>query len=140
AGEALEMSAGPEILASSDITIHPGMPVVFGDRLRIREVYQNLIENAIKYRENNRKLILTIGCLEKESEPVFFVKDNGIGIQKPYFEKIFGLFEKLDARSNGSGIGLAIVKRIIELHCGRIWVESESGTGSVFYFTIQTKE
>jgi signal transduction histidine kinase len=83
----------------------------------------------------------TSPCIEigmrQGAEPVFFVKDNGIGIEPEYHEKIFGLFERLDPTSEGTGIGLALVKRIIEMHGGEIWVESEgTGTGSTFCFTI----
>jgi signal transduction histidine kinase len=74
---------------------------------------------------------------EEDGKPVFFVRDNGMGIAPEYHERVFGLFNKLDATSEGTGIGLALVKRIIEVHGGRIWVESELGSGSTFYFTLQ---
>ena len=67
---------------------------------------------------------------------IFYVKDNGIGIEPEYHERIFRLFDKLDSTSDGTGVGLALVKRIIEFHGGRIWVESEAGKGAVFYFTL----
>jgi signal transduction histidine kinase len=72
--------------------------------------------------------------------PIFFVRDNGIGIAPEYHERIFGLFNKLDANSEGTGIGLALVKRIVEFHGGRIWVESEAGKGSTFYFTLNLNQ
>ena len=71
---------------------------------------------------------------------IFFVRDNGIGIDPRFTERIFGLFNKLDARTEGTGIGLALVKRIIEFHGGRIWVESELGKGTTFYFTLPSRE
>ena len=71
--------------------------------------------------------------------PIFFVKDNGMGIAPEFHERIFGLFNKLDPDSEGTGIGLALVKRIVEFHGGMIWVESEAGMGSTFYFTLPTK-
>jgi len=73
---------------------------------------------------------------EDGSKTVFYVKDNGIGVAPEYHKRIFGLFNKLDARSEGTGVGLALVKRIIEFHGGRIWIESEEGKGSTFYFTL----
>jgi two-component system, chemotaxis family, sensor kinase Cph1 len=73
---------------------------------------------------------------EEQGKPIFYVKDNGMGIAPEYHERIFGLFNKLDAKSEGTGVGLALVKRIIEVHGGRIWVESDTGQGSVFYFTL----
>ena len=82
---------------------------------------------------------IAIGALgsERSGLPVFFVQDNGAGIEPEYFERIFGLFNKLDAKSEGTGVGLALVKRIIVLHGGHIWVESDgAGRGSTFYFTL----
>ncbi len=74
----------------------------------------------------------------KADKPVFYVRDNGLGIDAEHHDRIFGLFNKLDANSDGTGIGLAIVKRIIEVHGGRIWVQSEAGNGSTFFFTLPT--
>lgn len=112
-------------------------PEAEGDPLRIREVWQNLIENAIKYRGTQDHLVINLGYLKVAKETIFYVKDNGAGIAKPYLESIFGLFEKLDVQSEGSGLGLALIKRIVELHGGRIWAESEGeGRGSTFFFTL----
>ena len=120
------------------INISDNMPVVFADKIRIREVFQNLIENAVKFREKNRQLEINIGCEKSNEKCVFYIKDNGIGVEKEYLSKIFGLFDKLDPNSEGTGIGLAIVKRIIELHGGKIWAESEgSGLGMSLYFTLR---
>lgn len=76
---------------------------------------------------------------DEEGKPIFFVQDNGIGIEPQYQDRIFGLFNKLDANTEGTGIGLALVKRIIEVHNGKIWLESEPGKGTTFYFTLPGK-
>ena len=102
---------------------------------------ENLIDNAAKYMGKQPKPLIEIGSLKAKNEIVIFVRDNGIGIEPKYHTKIFGLFEKLDSTSEGTGIGLALVKRIIETHGGRIWVESEGlGKGSTFCFTIPNKQ
>lgn len=119
------------------IKIDPDMPEVNVDRVRVREALTNLIENAIKFMGDQPGPEICIGLKENGDGPVFFVRDNGIGIEAKYHERIFTLFEKLDAHKDGSGAGLAIVKRIIEVHGGRIWVESAGpGTGSTFFFTL----
>ena len=126
-------------LESLHITVltQPNLPSVRGDLQRITEVLQNLLDNAAKYMGDQPTPIIEIGQQSMEDgKPIFFVKDNGIGIAPEYHERIFGLFNKLDAKSEGTGVGLALVKRIVEFHGGRIWVESEVGIGSTFYFTL----
>jgi signal transduction histidine kinase len=126
-------------LRSKHVTVHvqPHLPIISGDRIRLREVFENLIDNAVKYMGDQRNPVIEVGFHENEGEPVMFVKDNGIGIESRYHTKIFGLFEKLDPNVEGTGIGLALVKRIIETHGGKIWVESEGpGKGTKFCFTI----
>jgi PAS domain S-box-containing protein len=118
------------------IKIAPNLPCVYGDRVRLREVFEHLIDNAAKYMGDQPTPIVEVGKRAEEN-PIFFVKDNGIGIESQYCHKIFGLFEKLDPTIEGTGIGLALVKRIIEVHGGRIWAESDGlGKGSTFCFTI----
>ena len=113
------------------------MPIVYGDRVRLREVFENLIGNAAKYTGDQPNPMIEIGTKDEENEVVIFVKDNGMGIEPQYQKKVFGLFDKLNPNSDGTGIGLALIKRIIETHGGRIWVESEGlGKGSTFCFTI----
>jgi signal transduction histidine kinase len=113
------------------------MPVVNVDRDRVREAVMNLVENAIKFMGDQPHPKIEIGVRYDRDQPVFFVKDNGIGIDPQYHTKIFGLFEKLDANTGGSGTGLTIVQRIIEVHGGRIWVESAGANqGSTFYFSL----
>jgi signal transduction histidine kinase len=121
------------------VLTQPNLPAVHGDRQRLTEVLQNLLDNAIKYMGNQPDPRIEIGQQgEEDDRPIFFVKDNGIGIASEYHERIFGLFNKLDPRSDGTGVGLALVKRIVELHGGRISVESELGKGSTFYFSLPT--
>ena len=127
-------------LEIKNITVHtqPNMPAIYGDKPRLVEALQNLIDNAAKYIGNQTNPIIEIGTEPGRSGEVkFFVRDNGIGIAPEYHERIFGLFNKLDANSEGTGIGLALVKKIIEVHGGKIWVNSELGKGSTFYFTLK---
>ena len=119
------------------VAIQPDLPAVFGDRQRLVEVLQNLIDNAVKFMGDEQNPQIEIGQLgEDNGKPVFFVKDNGIGIAPKYHDQVFGLFNRLNQDVEGTGIGLALVKRIIEVHGGRIWIESEAGQGSTFYFTL----
>jgi len=123
------------------VIVSPDLPLVCADRPRLAEVVENLIDNAAKYMGKQPKPLIEIGSLQAKNEIVIFVRDNGIGIEPKYHAKIFGLFEKLDSTSEGTGIGLALAKRIIETHGGRIWVESEGlGKGSTFCFTIPNKQ
>ena len=131
-------------LEKLNVTVHtqPNLPIVHGDRQRLTEVLQNLIDNAAKYMGDQPGPRIEIGQQGEDTEhgqPIFFVKDNGIGIAPEYHERVFGLFNKLDSQSEGTGIGLALVKRIIEVHGGRIWVESRLGEGSTFYFTLNSE-
>jgi PAS domain S-box-containing protein len=137
AGEARELLAGPIRENGITVTIARDLPDVFVDHTRIREVLTNLIENAIKFRGDQPEPKVEIGVHYEEDRPVFYVRDNGIGIETQYLTRIFGLFEKLDPKTEGTGVGLAIVKRIIEVHGGTIWVESAGlGKGTTFWFTM----
>ncbi len=111
--------------------------MVKGDRIQLLQVFQNLISNGIKYR-SERTPKIHIGLEDKGSEWLFSVRDNGIGIAPQYAERIFRLFQRLHTRKeySGTGIGLAVCKKIIERHGGRIWVESEPEEGSTFNFTL----
>ncbi|TXD53967.1 MULTISPECIES: ATP-binding protein [unclassified Polaribacter] len=121
------------------ITVQENLPVLFGNALKFKQVFQNLIQNAIKYSDKEEGVI-EIGASEKGEYFEFFIKDNGIGIHSDYFEKIFKVFTKLESISSSSGIGLSIVKKIIQFYKGVIWLESEEGIGTTFYFTIPKQE
>jgi signal transduction histidine kinase len=122
------------------VQIQPDLPTVQGDRQRLIEVMQNLIDNAAKFMGDQPNPLIEIGQHSEDAErgkPVFYVKDNGIGIAPEHHEKIFGLFNQLDPKMEGTGVGLTLVKRIVEFHGGRIWVESEGlNKGSTFLFTL----
>lgn len=116
------------------------MPSVDADRDRIIEVYQNLIGNALKFLGDQPSPQIRIAALERDGRCCFFVRDNGIGVAPKYHEKVFGLFERLDTGTEGTGIGLALVKRIIEVHGGEVWLESPGpGHGSTVFFTLPTE-
>jgi PAS domain S-box-containing protein len=138
--EAIDLVHGRLEERSIVIKVQPMLPVVYGDKPRLLEVLQNLIDNAAKYSRERATSIIRIGQRgEENGKPVFYIQDNGIGIAPEHYERIFGLFNKLDVRTEGTGVGLALVKRIIEVHGGRIWVESERGRGSIFFFTLPTQ-
>ncbi len=137
AKEAVDLLAGPVTERGVEIDIAPGLPEVRVDPVRIREVLVNLIENAIKFSGNRPDPKIWIGVDTEGPVPVFFVRDNGMGIDPRYLNRIFNLFEKLEPQIPGTGIGLPIVKRIIEMHGGKIWAESEGvGKGTTVKFTL----
>ncbi len=134
---ALAQLAGPLNTLNLNVEVQPDLPAVLCDRQRMAEVVQNLVENAIKYMGDQAKPHIQVGMRDEKGAHVFFVRDNGIGIDEKYHQTIFGLFNKLDNKSGGTGVGLALVKRIIEAHGGLVWVESEGeGSGSAFCFTL----
>ncbi|HQU37159.1 MAG TPA: ATP-binding protein [Anaerolineales bacterium] len=120
------------------ITIEDDLPFLYGDRSRLLEVLQNVFDNALKFMGDQSNPQIEIGG-QKEPQNGFvtiFVRDNGIGIAPQYHEQIFGLFNRLNPKIDGTGVGLALAKRIVEFHGGRIWVESRVGEGATFYFTL----
>jgi signal transduction histidine kinase len=137
AREAVGLLAGRVAQRGADVEIAADLPVVQGDRTRLLELVENLLDNALKFTGEQAHPRVGIGLRRDGAEDVFFVKDNGAGIEARFHGRIFELFEKLDQRSDGSGAGLAIAKRVVETHGGRIWVESDGiGRGSTFCFTI----
>jgi light-regulated signal transduction histidine kinase (bacteriophytochrome) len=113
------------------------LPIVKGSRTQLLQLFQNIVGNAIKYKSAEPPKI-HISCIEHDADYEFAISDNGIGINPRFFHKIFIIFQRLHNRDHygGTGIGLAICKKIIEKHGGKIWVESEIGKGSTFYFTL----
>jgi signal transduction histidine kinase len=125
------------ITESHAVIIQDPLPVILGDRVQMVQLFQNLISNALKFKGRDLPEI-RIGSIREEKHWHFFVKDNGIGIDTQYQERIFGIFQRLNNRLTypGTGIGLAICKKIVQRHGGKIWVESDKGQGSTFHFTL----
>lgn len=135
--EALQRVEGQLQVRQIQVKVGNDLPDVFGDTERLIEVIQNLVDNACKFMGDEKQPMIEIGVQKQENKNIFFVKDNGIGIEKKFHGKVFGLFDKLDPHSSGTGIGLALVKRIIEVHGGKIWIESQSNpSGTTFFFTL----
>jgi signal transduction histidine kinase len=135
----------PQIEARSIVmSVQEDLPVVNAERKRIGQVVDNLLANAVKYMgKDNPDPRIDVGFEVRDGETVFFVRDNGIGIEEKFFDKIFQIFQRLPSAKRvgeGTGIGLTIVKRIVDHHGGRIWLESEPGKGTTFYFTLEGKE
>jgi light-regulated signal transduction histidine kinase (bacteriophytochrome) len=120
---------------------HDALPEVQGDEIQLVQLLQNLAGNALKFRGDVTPRV-HVSCVEEESEYVFSVADNGIGIDPQYFERIFMVFQRLHDKGQypGTGIGLAICKKVADRHGGRIWVESQPGQGSRFMFTLPRKK
>jgi PAS domain S-box-containing protein len=127
-----------EVRSSGSTVTWDKLPVVVGDTDQLASVFQNLIGNAIKYRKPGEAAHVHVAAVEREGEWLFSVRDDGIGIPPGDKTRIFRIFERLGHKpaSGGAGIGLAICERVVERHGGRIWVESEPGNGSIFYFTL----
>ncbi len=137
AQEVVRLVAGRISTGGAEVQVADATVVLEGDRPRLMEIWQNLVENACKFMGNQPKPRVEIGVEQRGSDTVFFVRDNGMGIDPRYQAKVFGLFEKLDPKREGTGMGLALVKRIVEIYKGRIWVESPGlGQGSNFLFTL----
>ncbi len=135
--EATSVGVGRIVQEKVDLQIGECDIVFFGDRPRLSEIWQNLIENAVKYMGDQKMPRVEIGAEGEGTDTVFFVRDNGMGIDPRFKDRVFELFDKLDPKSEGSGLGLALVKRIVEIYRGRIWVESDGeGKGSCFKFTL----
>jgi PAS domain S-box-containing protein len=126
--------------SKAEIT-HEPLPVVFGDASQLGQVMQNLLGNAIKFHQQGKNPLVHVAAKPGVNEWVFSVKDNGIGIDNELFGRLFTLFQRLNPQDKypGSGVGLAVAKRVMQRHGGRIWVESQPGKGSTFYFSLPSK-
>ncbi|KPM31044.1 Two-component sensor histidine kinase [Croceitalea dokdonensis DOKDO 023] len=121
------------------ITVQESLPSIYGNPWRFKQLFQNLIVNAIVYNDKEQGLV-EVGYMEKEQYYVFFVKDNGKGIKKSYHDRIFKVFGKLESTSSSSGVGLSIVRKIVRYYQGDIWLESQEGVGTTFYFTLPKQQ
>jgi signal transduction histidine kinase len=138
AREALDHFAEAIAERGVEVRVAPNLPVVTGERTRLLEAVRHLLENALGFLGDQRQPRIEVGGRTGAEEATLYVRDNGVGIDPRYHEKVFELFERLDPpASEGTGVGLALVKRIVEVHGGRIWIESEGvGKGSTFCFTL----
>ena len=132
--EIIDYLAPPENIK---VEIDNELPTIVSEKTRITQVFQNLMSNAIKYMDKPEGTI-NIGCTKEDEFYKFYVKDNGPGIEEKYFERIFKIFQTLHAKDQyeSTGVGLTLIKRIVEMYGGKVWVESEVGNGSTFYFTF----
>jgi len=124
-------------ISKTTILFHELLPTQ-ADYNLITEAFVNLISNAVKYSETKENPIVEIGSYKKEKEVVYYIKDNGVGFDMKYYNKLFGVFQRLHSEEEfmGTGVGLALVKRIITKHGGHVWAESELGIGTTFYFSL----
>ena len=137
ASEALDAVAGQTAAGRVHVQVSAANPTLCGDRRRLLQIWQNLLDNALKYMGDQASPRIEIGIEQQHGETVFIVCDNGIGIAPEYHKKVFGIFEKLDRTIGGVGMGLTMVKRIVEMYGGRIWLLSEGeGRGTSFSFTL----
>jgi len=135
--EALALVAGRLGEAAITLTLPSQAIIVRGDRARLVDLLQNLLDNAVKFMGEQGTPHIEVGAEPQAATLLLWVRDNGMGIEARYLDKVFGLFEKLDAHGDGVGMGLAIVRRIVEVHGGRIWAESAGlGRGTTFFFTL----
>jgi len=139
--ETLDLLSGQLEAKNIQVKVADEFPIIYADKIRVFEIIQNLVSNAIKFMGNQRSPMIEIGINgnDTDGKPIFYVRDNGIGIDPDYHARIFGLFNRLDPSIDGTGIGLTLIKRIVDIHGGRIWVESEPGKGATFCFTLPTQ-
>ena len=115
------------------------LPACLADAPLLKQVWSNLLANAIKFTQCRASARIEVGCREDDGEQTYFVKDNGVGFDMRYADKLFGVFQRLHRAEQyeGTGVGLAIVQRIVHRHGGRVWAEAEEGQGATFHFTLE---
>ncbi len=118
------------------------LPAAYGDESLMREVLINLLSNAIKFSKNEKSSLVEVGGRLEKDENIYYVKDNGVGFDMKYSDKLFGVFQRLHSQEEfkGTGVGLALVQRIIERHAGRVWAEGKVNKGATFYFTLPSRK
>ena len=119
-----------------EVQLQENLPVITGDPIRIQQLFQNILQNAIKSIDKEKGIVKINFIENRNGEWQFSIQDNGCGIPSHQFEKIFKIFEKIDDNHSSTGIGLSIVKKIIDFYEGQIWLESELNKGTTFYFTL----
>ena len=136
--ETIDLLSDPLEARKIKMQIQDNLPTIHVDHTRVIEIMQNLISNSIKFMGRQPNPMIEVGTrgLDEDGKPILFVRDNGMGIEPEYQGRIFGLFNRLNPEIEGTGIGLTLVQRIIEVHEGRIWVESQPGEGTTFFFTL----
>jgi light-regulated signal transduction histidine kinase (bacteriophytochrome) len=114
------------------------MPAAYGDRAMVRQILINLLSNAVKFTSHAKRAVIEVGSVRRNGRTVYFVRDNGVGFNMKYYDKLFGVFQSLhkDEGFEGTGIGLALVHKIIRRHGGEIWAEGKVSEGATFYFTL----
>jgi light-regulated signal transduction histidine kinase (bacteriophytochrome) len=124
-----------------DLIIDP-LPLTIGDSLLIRQVWTNLIANALKFSSKRERALIHIGSQQDDENHIYFVQDNGAGFDAQYANKLFGVFQRLhnEREFEGNGVGLAIVQRVIHRHNGKVWAEGKIDQGATFYFSLPIKE
>ena len=118
------------------------LPPAYGDRTLIKQVLANLLGNAVKFTQPREQAIIEVGGWTEEKENIYSIKDNGVGFDRRYVDKIFGVFQRLHRREEfeGTGVGLAIVQRIIQRHGGRVWATGQVNRGAALYFSLPRQE
>lgn len=130
------MSANPD--RKVKLTVETGLPAVYADKLLLKQVLYNILSNAVKFTRHKEQALINVGCTITGDEYIFYIKDNGVGFDMQYSRKLFGIFQRLHSKEDfeGSGIGLVTVKKIIQRHGGRVWIEGKEGQGATVYFTL----
>jgi len=127
---------------SDAVVTHDTLPTIMADETQLKQLFQNLVGNGLKFHQEGARPEVHVGAERQDDAWIFSVHDNGIGIEHKYFERVFAIFQRLHSRDEypGTGIGLAVCKKIVERHGGRIWVESEPGQGSTFKFSLPASQ